>query len=451
MSEKTSVFIQNKKVTIVLLLSLLLVIGIIITLFLSLNSGASIEDFQQAIKNRDAEGVLAIIDSEEGATQEWTENTVAYLFETLNKNPRYEDGLFYYLDAQRLDFEGELVSRELVQESREEIPFLIVEGKRNKPKIIARAQRVVLTTNVDNVEISIDSDSHTINKEEQVDLGTFAPGEYKIEGKTIVNGQEITTTEKVDVPFFGKMNTNNVQVNFNIQSLKLFTPIENTEVYINEEKVDIEWNQVQNPYLGFEYQGTYNPVVEGDKIYGVVQTPVGEFTSEINEIDSDELVFNVLQNEQIKNELFSLLETYEKQRIEVLENESVDYMKAAVSDEIMNDLRKDVNNLSPIFGDERHYEGTLKQIRMVNYTNSMKLNQQENLEVEIEFETIVHEGRWKTINGRDINKDIKDNILSKNVTFEYKNETWTIKNFERNYSSSKLDSNNYGEAKKEQY
>jgi hypothetical protein len=101
--------------------------------------------------------------------------------------------------------------------------------------------------------------------------------------------------------------------------------------------------------------------------------------------------------------------------------------------------------------EERHYEGTLRQIRMQNRTDAIKYNEQGNIEVVIPFETVITEGQWPQFDGedREERKKLSDSIDTKMVTFEYAEDGWVLKNI--NTTSLRYDQEERGDAKRMEY
>ncbi|GLI90658.1 MULTISPECIES: TcaA 3rd/4th domain-containing protein [Bacillus subtilis group] len=418
---------MKKKIWIISIPIILLLLGLVFYFTKSEKPSDLANAFEKSIQNEDSKTLYKLVALDKDI--HWTHNDAKNIIKYLKKDQSDLEDQLKLLHAQASYYESNgkvsnMISQEYPGESITNIgPFYIKREKSifgDKYVLKARGYKVQVETEKD-AKLTFDGIDVDSNKEYQ-NLGYYGPGVYSLKGSkkydytTVDNEKEIVLFDPEDFD-------ESVSLDLSGETINVSSEIPHTKLIVNGKVAQDEINE----------EDSFGPVADNITIQGASTFPWGEGKSkEIkvkgNNDDEYDITPSPIVNDDMKNTVKSLINSFAKNRVAAKEKKNISLLK-----NVSDNLRKEYNDEISTYDDQNYYQGKALGTRIDFSKASYEKENggKEILSVPVEFHT-------KSRNAYEfINSDVEDKYDEEIIGLEYNpnKKSWVIDSEESDYSS----------------
>ncbi|MCA0987024.1 zinc ribbon domain-containing protein [Guptibacillus algicola] len=311
-------------------------LAFIIVGFILFRVGASYTDkynqlskFEEYLNNGNVKGLVTLLDSPDQSLKV-TENNAESLVSYYNENPSEKESLITSLREAVSQNSLSLQPSAQASEDSGQLIWLVQNGKKffvyDNYDFVLQPFPLLIDSNYEEVNYLVDGKkvSSEVTENGLVNLGTFLPGYYEVEGN--LSSDLVDLTKKVKVDHFDRNNYSDFT--FDVESTVVETNVESGTVLIDGKNTDISISNGKQVEVGpVILDGSMTAQVE-------VETPFGKVKSE--DVSIDDSYINVV---------VTLSDEQKEKAAQSLKQHVTNYSKALINREIEH-LRDNATNVS---------------------------------------------------------------------------------------------------------
>ncbi|WP_226654806.1 zinc ribbon domain-containing protein [Guptibacillus hwajinpoensis] len=305
------------------------ILALIVIVFAVFKVGESYTDrfnqlakFEENLNQGNVKELVAFLESSD-STLDVTDKNVKSLLTYLKENPDEKETLINHLRETASSFDmPQQVSAEVKEGSNQ----LIKMEKRGKKFFVYENYDFVLQpfpllidTNEEEVSYLVDGKkvSHVETKDGLINLGSFLPGEYKVEGK--LSSELIDLSKEIKVRHFEKNNYSVLE--FDVETISIQSNAEKFDVLINGKNTDISLTDGKQVEVG--------PVMVDESMTAQVQldAPFGKIKSSEVAIDDTYLEVEAVLSDKQKDKVAQSLKQHLTNYSNALINREIDFLE----------------------------------------------------------------------------------------------------------------------------
>ncbi|WP_273831901.1 zinc ribbon domain-containing protein [Guptibacillus sedimenti] len=304
------------------------ILALIVIVFAVFKVGESYTDkfnqlsrFEENLNQGNVKELVSLLESSD-STLDVSDSNVKSLLTYLKENPDEKETLMNHLreTASSIDMTQQ-VSAE-VDDGNNQLIKMEKQGKKffvyDNYDFILQPFPLFIDTNEEEVSYLVDGKkvSHVETKDGLINLGSFLPGEYKVEGK--LSSELIDLSKEINVKHFEKNNYSVLE--FDVETISIRSNVEKFDVLINGKNTDVSFTDGKQVEVG--------PVMVDESMTAQVQrdAPFGKLKSSEMAIDDTYLEVEAVLSDKQKEKVAQSLKQHLTNYSNALINREIDFL-----------------------------------------------------------------------------------------------------------------------------
>ncbi|WLR61537.1 zinc ribbon domain-containing protein [Guptibacillus hwajinpoensis] len=304
------------------------VLALIIIVFAVFKVGESYTDkfnqlskFEENLNQGNVKELVSLLESSD-STLEVSDKNVKSLLTYLKENPDEKETLIDHLRdtassidmKQQVSAEGKEESNQLIKMEKQGKKFFVYDNY----DFILQPFPLLIDTNEEKVSYLVDGKkvSHVETKGGLINLGSFLPGEYKVEGN--LSSELMNLSKEINVRHFEKNNYSVLE--FDVETISIQSNVEKFDVLINGKNTDVSFTDGKQVELdSVMVDGSMTAQVQAD-------APFGKIKSSDVAIDDTYLEVETMLSDKQKEKVVQSLKQHLTNYSNALINREIDFL-----------------------------------------------------------------------------------------------------------------------------